>query len=624
MDAQTRRFTRVSGGAEAMLGYPLERWHGVPGFWIGILHPDDRERVARAIWRALREHRPCQIEYRAIASDGTVVRLRDRVQVTRDATGTLLLQGSIVDLTERAAVIPSRRRRGRRRFHHELRAGLPGMASGHLAFARPPAEPIGEAGAGVAEAPARELAAVPAVGEGVPGVPVVPPGREGVPEVRAVPPVGEGVPEVRAVPEGGEGVHEVDGAAPPIDWRFPFEAMAESEQAAAGLSDVELSLQPGPVVPGPGREATEPAEAVAAVRILHALSEAVIASDADHRVVYWSPAAESLLGWTSAETIGREDAELLRTRATAGQTTAIIEGLLGRRPWSAEVEVQNRDGEDIPVRIGAAALHGESGQLAGYVAVVTDLRDARASERRRSSAATMDAVARLARGIGEELSRGVERIETALRGVLVRVPGGAADRAGLDEALRGVDSTAALAAELRSTGRRVPPQPGLVHLHDLVQRSLPAVRLLVPSGVEVRTETEPAARPAAADPATVSQVLMNLVAGASTAVRPDGVITVRISNETLTSREAELLSSRLEAGEWVVLEVIDDRGPVPAESELDRAFEPFHELSQSPPGLGLAAAHGLVAGCGGVLVARAAPHGVAFKAYLRPASTRAG
>jgi PAS domain-containing protein len=40
-DATTFRFTYVSGGAESILGYPVERWTDDPDFWISHLHPDD-------------------------------------------------------------------------------------------------------------------------------------------------------------------------------------------------------------------------------------------------------------------------------------------------------------------------------------------------------------------------------------------------------------------------------------------------------------------------------------------------------------------------------------------------------------------------------------------------------
>jgi PAS domain S-box-containing protein len=97
MDALTRRFTRVSGRVEAVFGYPPDRWRSLPGFWIGILHPEDRRRVAQAVNRVLSDREPCEIEYRAVASDGAVVRIRDQVRVITDGAGLpRLLQGRMV------------------------------------------------------------------------------------------------------------------------------------------------------------------------------------------------------------------------------------------------------------------------------------------------------------------------------------------------------------------------------------------------------------------------------------------------------------------------------------------------------------------------------------------------
>ncbi len=97
MDAVTRRFTRVSGRVEAVFGYSPDRWYSLPGFWMGILHPEDRRRVALAVKRVLADLEPCEIEYRAVASDGVVVRIRDEVRVVTDGEGLpRLLQGRMM------------------------------------------------------------------------------------------------------------------------------------------------------------------------------------------------------------------------------------------------------------------------------------------------------------------------------------------------------------------------------------------------------------------------------------------------------------------------------------------------------------------------------------------------
>ena len=52
VDAATFRFTFVSLQVERVLGYPIEKWLGDPGFCVNHIHPDDRDR-----WTRSRTHR---------------------------------------------------------------------------------------------------------------------------------------------------------------------------------------------------------------------------------------------------------------------------------------------------------------------------------------------------------------------------------------------------------------------------------------------------------------------------------------------------------------------------------------------------------------------------------------
>ncbi|MGQ0668593.1 MAG: PAS domain-containing sensor histidine kinase [Actinomycetota bacterium] len=100
-EAATWRFTFVSRRAEDTLGYPVERWLDDPGFWVGIIHPDDRERAVGLCRAATAEGRNHEFEYRAVAADGSIVWLRDIVHVVLDVEGRPeLLRGVMVDLTE--------------------------------------------------------------------------------------------------------------------------------------------------------------------------------------------------------------------------------------------------------------------------------------------------------------------------------------------------------------------------------------------------------------------------------------------------------------------------------------------------------------------------------------------
>jgi PAS domain S-box-containing protein len=101
-DAETLQFSFISQRAEAILGYPVERWLAEPGFCVTRIHPDDRERTAALCREAISEGRDHQLEYRALAADGRVVWIRNMARVVCGSAGRpCQLRGVMVEITER-------------------------------------------------------------------------------------------------------------------------------------------------------------------------------------------------------------------------------------------------------------------------------------------------------------------------------------------------------------------------------------------------------------------------------------------------------------------------------------------------------------------------------------------
>lgn len=94
------QFTFVNKVAERLLGYPVEDWLEKPGFWAGMIHPDDRERTVKFCLDAIAQGTDHEFEYRAIAADGKTVWLHDVVHVVTDQSGKpTLLRGLMTDVT---------------------------------------------------------------------------------------------------------------------------------------------------------------------------------------------------------------------------------------------------------------------------------------------------------------------------------------------------------------------------------------------------------------------------------------------------------------------------------------------------------------------------------------------
>jgi len=96
------RTISISPQVEALLGYTQEEWMRDPLLWVELMHPEDRDRVVAACEAANRSGEPFRADYRLIARDGRVVRIRDEAFLVRGAAGSALCwQGVMVDITSR-------------------------------------------------------------------------------------------------------------------------------------------------------------------------------------------------------------------------------------------------------------------------------------------------------------------------------------------------------------------------------------------------------------------------------------------------------------------------------------------------------------------------------------------
>jgi len=92
----------VSDFAEPMLGYSVAEWSATPGFWLSIVHPDDKERVGKELAMQFAERKVGAMEFRWIGKDGRIVWVRAHTVVIFDQAGTAAgVRGVVTDITGR-------------------------------------------------------------------------------------------------------------------------------------------------------------------------------------------------------------------------------------------------------------------------------------------------------------------------------------------------------------------------------------------------------------------------------------------------------------------------------------------------------------------------------------------
>lgn len=145
-----------------------------------------------------------------------------------------------------------------------------------------------------------------------------------------------------------------------------------------------------------------------------------------------------------------------------------------------------------------------------------------------------------------------------------------------------------------------------VDLGSLIENSVHLLKAVVSTSVVLRIEPSQGVPTVNVDVTQLRQVLINLVANASDAIRErSGVIQVSVSDRNFERAEIDRMyvPNDLQPGRYVVMEVSDTGCGIEPQT-MGRIFDPFYTTKFTGRGLGLAAVLGIVRGHGGGLDVR--------------------
>jgi PAS domain S-box-containing protein len=103
-DAEAQRMDFVSGYVERLLGYRVEEWLGKPGFWLSIVHAEDRDTVARQSAEIYDSCQPGMMEFRWVGKNGQVLWVESQVMVIcEEPNRPIGMRGVTMDISSRKA-----------------------------------------------------------------------------------------------------------------------------------------------------------------------------------------------------------------------------------------------------------------------------------------------------------------------------------------------------------------------------------------------------------------------------------------------------------------------------------------------------------------------------------------
>ena len=99
-DANTFEFTFISKKVENILGYTSEEWLSSKTFWQDHIYHEDRDNIVNFCSKKVVKNLDHDFEYRMVAKDGSIIWLRDIVNVVTKNNVAVSLRGIMIDVTK--------------------------------------------------------------------------------------------------------------------------------------------------------------------------------------------------------------------------------------------------------------------------------------------------------------------------------------------------------------------------------------------------------------------------------------------------------------------------------------------------------------------------------------------
>ncbi len=334
--------------------------------------------------------------------------------------------------------------------------------------------------------------------------------------------------------------------------------------------------------------------------ILGGIESAVVAIDANNKVVMLNPKAESVFRLRAADCIGQDydgifpdDAFLVKELFKSGQDSII-----------KEISYLNPENEELVFLATASRLAGENGIPQGSVGIAHDITDRKRLEFQAEQAERLSELGSLAAGVAHEIRNPLNAISIASQRLRAEFEV-AADQKGFDQLASTIsveiDRLNSIIAEflaLARSGRlnreNIDLKTYLDEIVEFFRNEADGLKIHITN--KVNTEIN-----FSIDRQEMKKVIGNLIKNSFEAIKSDGEISINASRKN----NAAVIT-------------IEDTGPGIAPDELDKIFTPYFTTKQSGTGLGLSISHRIVRDHGGSLRAEnIRPHGARFIISLK-------
>jgi PAS domain S-box-containing protein len=374
--------------------------------------------------------------------------------------------------------------------------------------------------------------------------------------------------------------------------------------------------------------------------ILQNSHDAFVAVSAAGVITDWNASAESMFGWSAADAVGRNVADLLAPASRPAAAPGVPGGVAGAfaglaaagpdRPVRSVVEVQlrHRNGRLIPAEVAVANFPEGAGlAISAFIRDISERKDAERSAQERGEALEtaraalqhaqkLEAVGKLTGGVAHDFNNVLQVINGNVQLLQLVPPGQVGQPANADKLRQRLRSIAAavekgakLSSQLLAFARRQPLQPVALNPLRIVQNRDDLLQRALGETIRIDYQCDRDLWNISVDPGQLENVVVNLAINARDAMagQHDGVFTIVLQNRVLDAAAVENMAD-VRPGDYVLL-AVSDTGSGMSAAVLAVAFEPFFTTKPvgQGTGLGLSMAYGFVKQSGGHIALRSAP-----------------
>lgn len=349
---------------------------------------------------------------------------------------------------------------------------------------------------------------------------------------------------------------------------------------------------------------------------LRSITDGVIATDLELRVLLINQAAEKLTGCEKSESVGLEVNEVfhlenksLSEKLVFPDAQKLIE--LEKQPIPADSFLITKNGDQRPVEGSATCLTDREGQNIGTVIVFRDITEKRQLELEMLRAAKLESIAILAGGLAHDFNNFLMEIQLNISTARLA----ALERPEIQKQLKDVEKTIArvksLTRQLLTFSQGDSPLKTRTVLAPLLKESVKFS--LRGTSVKPKFKIDDSLGIVEIDTGQINQVISNLVINARLATPEGGRLEVSAGNIEVNEMHPV---GPLEPGRYVWT-TIQDKGRGIDPDIIDKIFDPYFTTRDDGTGLGLFSCYSIIEKHGGWITATSeVGKGSTFSFYL--------